>query len=452
MLVAVPMRPLSSMDDSHRSMTSSLAVLPSAPIYAPPAQLPSKRPRLTLDTGHERIYAKGPTSLRLDCISAISPTVRNTFSNTFGNKSSQSPAESKTPEQFPRPPTPLRKEDISTDVPNSTTTLTPSSTTSSTNSTPVTVPYKQPYHLTSILSNSPIPRSESRTMSFPHGRPLFPATKHVSFRNPLAEEIKTEKYTMAHSDLHSVSSSTTISSLSLSTDVLPAGQLPGTLTHSPSGIQNSPTADATSISTSSSTYDAFRPSLHLQRCDSESTETQGPVESDQTASSPPSLSSSASSSPRFTFSLPSPRLDPKHDSLSPISGSPTTKTTFLAPPHLPQQSTPRPSPTLSLLSANPAGNSGPSPTLSNLPSSPRTGEKRDSSSSEDGDDDDDSQWGDESDRDTRMNYPSTPVAGRRKRQRQWVWTLEPLPGMSSAISEGAAGSESDNGRDRAMER
>ncbi|KAF2201933.1 hypothetical protein GQ43DRAFT_370259 [Delitschia confertaspora ATCC 74209] len=37
-------------------------------------------------------------------------------------------------------------------------------------------------------------------------RPLFPATKSVSFRTPLEEEIKTVKYTMAHSDIEAPSS------------------------------------------------------------------------------------------------------------------------------------------------------------------------------------------------------------------------------------------------------
>jgi hypothetical protein len=50
--------------------------------------------------------------------------------------------------------------------------------------------------------------------------------------------------------------------------------------------------------------------------------------------------------------------------------------------------------------------------------SPRTGEKRDSSSSED-----------ESD-----TCPQTPVAGRRKRSRDWRWTLGTLPGSTSASS------------------
>lgn len=42
---------------------------------------------------------------------------------------------------------------------------------------------------------------------------MFPSSKKVSFRAPLTEEIRTEKYTMAHIDLES--SSSTISSLNL---------------------------------------------------------------------------------------------------------------------------------------------------------------------------------------------------------------------------------------------
>lgn len=43
---------------------------------------------------------------------------------------------------------------------------------------------------------------------------MFPPHKKVSFRAPLTEEIKTEVYTMAHSDLQS--SSSTVSTLQLS--------------------------------------------------------------------------------------------------------------------------------------------------------------------------------------------------------------------------------------------
>lgn len=50
-------------------------------------------------------------------------------------------------------------------------------------------------------------------MSLTTTRPRFPAAKSVSFRAQLTEEIKTEKYTLAHSDLES--SSSTISTLNL---------------------------------------------------------------------------------------------------------------------------------------------------------------------------------------------------------------------------------------------
>ncbi|KAF2236634.1 hypothetical protein EV356DRAFT_530909 [Viridothelium virens] len=395
------------METSESSLTS-VTLLPSSPIYVPPSHLASKRPKLTLNTGRQRLYAKGLTSLRLETLSAVSPTVRNTFCNTFA--SPDSPVDSGLSESCSNLPAPPQVEDFSTDAPNNSATPTSSSTASSADGTPVRIPYQQPHNLVSILSNSLVPRIDSRRMSFSRSRPLFPATKHVSFRNPLAEEIQTEKYTLAHSDLDSASSST-ISSLCLSTDVLPAGQMPGSITHCPSGLKLSSQSDAShiSISTSSSMYDTSRPSLHLQRLDTGSTITERP----------PSLSGS-SSSPEFTFSLPSPREDTKHDSLEPVA---------------PAVSTPKLSPRISTLST-----SGPSlgitpvsprssPVLSNLSNSPRTGEKRDSSSSEDDDEDE------ESERDTRAMYPSTPIAGRRKRRREWVWTLEPLPGMKPEVHE-----------------
>lgn len=54
------------------------------------------------------------------------------------------------------------------------------------------------------------------------------------------------------------------------------------------------------------------------------------------------------------------------------------------------------------------------PSLTKL-DGPQVGEKRDSSS-------------DESDSD---KCPETPVAGRRKRVREWTWTLGPMPGVKA---------------------
>ena len=57
--------------------------------------------------------------------------------------------------------------------------------------------------------------------------------------------------------------------------------------------------------------------------------------------------------------------------------------------------------------------------------SPQAGEKRDSSSSEDEDEED------------SALYPKTPVAGRRKRQREWVWTLGPQEQDTPRVEEQA---------------
>lgn len=56
------------------------------------------------------------------------------------------------------------------------------------------------------------------------------------------------------------------------------------------------------------------------------------------------------------------------------------------------------------------------PRVARLPSNPKTGDKRSSDS-------------EESDSDT---CPETPVAGRRKKQREWVWTLGPIDSQPSS--------------------
>lgn len=50
-------------------------------------------------------------------------------------------------------------------------------------------------------------------------------------------------------------------------------------------------------------------------------------------------------------------------------------------------------------------------------SSPRAGDKRESSSDEDEEED--------------ALYPKTPIAGRMKRRREWTWTLGQIPGQGS---------------------
>ncbi|KAF2470587.1 uncharacterized protein BDR25DRAFT_303665 [Lindgomyces ingoldianus] len=301
----------------------SLAILPQRQAQARPpttAEVASPRPKLHINTTQLRTFGKGSTSLRLDTLSAVSPTVRNTFSNAYDVPASAAPALGRPSKprlsidsSFSAPPNPQ-----SSSTPNSASTLSSTLTSASSNeSATISIPYKQPHNVTSILSNSParpfIPRKMAPV------RPLFPAEKKVSFRTPLEEEIKTVKYTLAHSDLESsISSDSTVSSVE---------------------------------TTAYSEQESSTVSLLIE--------------------------SSASSSPNFPS--------------SPSVSSPSEQSN---------------SPAFSSLEGSPR------------PRGPRIGEKRDSSSSE-------------SDSDS---CPETPVAGRRKRRRDWRWTLGPLPGSDKSSS------------------
>ncbi|PVI06830.1 hypothetical protein DM02DRAFT_638532 [Periconia macrospinosa] len=298
-----------------------------------PSAIPN-RPKLRLDTQPKRSFGKNSTSLRLDTLSAVSPTVRNTFSNAYEppTSTSNSNSNSNSASQTARPVRPRLSIDSSCDslssasTPSSASTLASSLTSASNDSATTPFPYKQPHNVTSILRNSLAPIIATRKMA--SARPFFPSEKRVSFRTPLEEEIKTVKYTMAHSDIES--SCSTISSLA-------------------------------SSSTSSS--------------DSETA-------SEATASieiTPPSENPSSPSKPSINARF------------------------------LSLENSPR-------------------------PGGARAGDKRDSS---------------ESDSDS---CPETPVAGRRKRRRDWRWTLGPLPGApnlassssSSSGSEATTGSEQDS--------
>ncbi|EKG21708.1 hypothetical protein MPH_00928 [Macrophomina phaseolina MS6] len=200
-------------------MTTSLAILPTAaqvsqapavqaPQSAPVSQPSSapRRPKLSLNTttAQHRTFGKG-SSLRLETLSAVSPTARNTFSNGYEPQPlSASDSKPWSTRVIPEADTPSSASTF-----NSTTSA---SSYSSLGSDLGKVPYKLPHNVQSILSNSPLPPVHKRTMA---SRPMFPAAKRVSFRANLTEEIVTTKYTMAHSDI--ASSSSTISSLALDT-------------------------------------------------------------------------------------------------------------------------------------------------------------------------------------------------------------------------------------------
>ncbi|KAK4635780.1 hypothetical protein CLAFUW4_00554 [Fulvia fulva] len=217
------------------SDTMSLAILPSAapmacgqlpvPALLPPSPAPSKRPRLSLNTTSipSTLYGKGSTSLRLETLSATSPTIRNTFSNAHDRLNAQSRplARSSKPALAPLATgsTTSSQQSPESTTQNSASTISSTSSSSAVSTgeifaAPERIPYKVSYNVTSILSNSPLPRRRTRRMSLTQSKPMFPATKQVSFRTPLTEDIKTSTYTMKHSDIES--STSTISTLELS--------------------------------------------------------------------------------------------------------------------------------------------------------------------------------------------------------------------------------------------
>ncbi|KAF2214670.1 hypothetical protein CERZMDRAFT_90184 [Cercospora zeae-maydis SCOH1-5] len=206
----------------------SLAILPSqhlgysaasAPTPRRPSRSPAKRPKLSLDTDNvPSIFGKSSTSLRLETLSATSPTARNTFRNALD------PVTIQYKHSTPRPvlsslkvvtnsPQPEPDEAPSTAANESAaSSATTTSSLSSLDSLASVVPYKLAFNSTSILVNSPLPRT-SRRPHFGHPKPMFPAPKKVAFREPLTEDVTTTRFTLRHSDIES--STSTISTLEL---------------------------------------------------------------------------------------------------------------------------------------------------------------------------------------------------------------------------------------------
>ncbi|KAH7090680.1 hypothetical protein FB567DRAFT_437994 [Paraphoma chrysanthemicola] len=182
------------------SMATSLPIIPRGPV--------PQRPKLSVNTSTPRSFGKG-ASLRLDTLSAVSPTRINTFSNAY-------PA-------LERPSKPRLSIDSSipnatsaTTTPSSASTLSSALTSASHESATICIPYKQPHNLASILANGPSRSIVPRKMAA--ARPMFPAEKRVSFRTPLEEEITTTKYTLAHSDIESSVSTLSSAASAASTD------------------------------------------------------------------------------------------------------------------------------------------------------------------------------------------------------------------------------------------
>ncbi|KAK4987706.1 hypothetical protein LTR66_002665 [Elasticomyces elasticus] len=256
-----PQSPLldSRLSSSTASMTMSLTLLPSSPVTYTQPSLPSRlphprKPKLSLNTTQlPTAFGKSSTSLRLETLSATSPTARNTFSNAYDSsptvphpraRSQRLPPlniSTSITSTAPRTSTSLRDEVAETPLSSSNESATTTSSLSSVESL-TSIPYKLPYNARPILINGPIKRtSRPRRRSLTISRPMFAVAKKVSFKEQLTEEITTVKYTMAHSDL--ASSSSTISSLSLSTTASELHTEPVVKTSTPSTHTTPPQHD-----------------------------------------------------------------------------------------------------------------------------------------------------------------------------------------------------------------
>ncbi|KAJ5375009.1 hypothetical protein N7517_007015 [Penicillium concentricum] len=155
----------------------------------------TSRPKLTLQTtALPRTFGSSTTGLSFSFAAApaASPTIRNTFKNAYEVTSPSSATSPSKSTRFNKPSSPYILH------PN--------------NNIFNRSPYQLPIGVRSILRNSPLEpatRRQSGSISAggngPNGaasrRVFFPAKKQVSYRYPLEEEIRTERYTAQHLDL-----------------------------------------------------------------------------------------------------------------------------------------------------------------------------------------------------------------------------------------------------------
>ena len=210
---------------SFSSCGLASTALPQHTSYAK-ATPPTKRPRLTLNTSvaSERVFGKASTSLRVDALTATTPTARNTLKNAYDSLATIISANATSPPpSFPAtclendvtgatPPSPSSSASTSPALSHARTGQSgvASSASSSSISSFEYPEIKKLQNSTSAFQpvtsrksfESDLKPISSIMSAFASSRSaLTGAVKHVSFRDPLDEEIRTFKYTLAHSDI-----------------------------------------------------------------------------------------------------------------------------------------------------------------------------------------------------------------------------------------------------------
>lgn len=165
----------------------------------------TSRPKLTLQTTSlPRTYGSSTTGLSLSFAAGpgASPTVRNTFKNAYDVTSPSSATGGSPSKVAPSHRFNNNNKPTSPYIHHPT----------NNNTFNYRSPYQLPIGVRSILRNSPLETASRRRSgsisagtSGPGGagarRVFFPAKKRVTYRCPLAEEIRTERYTAQHLDV-----------------------------------------------------------------------------------------------------------------------------------------------------------------------------------------------------------------------------------------------------------
>ena len=188
-------------------MSSTVTIIPPSPLDLQrrpwhastggnqPSASARQRPKLSVNTTcpQQHTLGKVATGLRLDKLSAETPTIHNTYRNSYGNTiegPQYSPLNASTPHPHAQLTLPNRVDDK---PPNNSQTSTGNA------------PYVLGKHPRSILVNGPLVKrarskiglgGEVATQELSQG-----PSPHVAFPEPLAEDIHTTRYIAQHFDL-----------------------------------------------------------------------------------------------------------------------------------------------------------------------------------------------------------------------------------------------------------
>lgn len=200
------------------AITTSTAATMACSLSAPPKTTAiASRPKLTLQTSSlPRTCGSSSTGLSFSFAagSGVSPTLRNTFRNAYDVATPSSATAS--PSRTVPTPAAIPQSGLG---PRFSTSKSPSpyvtaNSSNNNNNNPFTYNYRSPYSyqqplgVRSILRNSPLEPAARRcsgsiSATSVNGtrRVFFPASKQVSYRYPLEEIIRTERYTASHFEL-----------------------------------------------------------------------------------------------------------------------------------------------------------------------------------------------------------------------------------------------------------